>query len=371
MKKILSTIMSMILVLAISTSCIYAQDLTLKSASDIIAESFLEELDTDLDIEYSTPLYDGTDEINGYWYHLGNNDGYMIIFNWGGDLKVLEYSLDGDLGINPNVKTYYDGLVSYYQEDVQNVMSVSNVSFSLDKSELYKAPDLDMSKVNKSVYQARSGGTKTRAASLNATLDHLMTHIYQGSVTGTGYDPFTLCTQTSSAMIIRYHASFNGKSGLADNYGVSLVKDILPYMEPDNSNGSTSLAKFKSGLTDYVRTKGYSASVTYQISDEYGNSISSNYPNTIYQDILNERPGLVVVGSNAVTDKGEHFVSNASTLHAMAVYGITTKSNNFYLQVNDPLVNVSGSARKLLLWDTYPYPGNPSAIYAVGRVIIS
>lgn len=237
-------------------------------------------------------------------------------------------------------------------------------------NDLYKAPDLDMSKVNKTIETIKNGNRTATRSTLNATLDHPIVHICQNRVTGTGYSGSTLCTQTSSAMLINYHDKYSGKDDLATNSGEDLVKSILNYMIPDNSNGSTSLVRFKSGLTNYISSRGYSSNINYQISDEYGNSISNNYPNTIYQDILNERPGIVIVGKNAETVEGNGIVSSATTLHAMTVYGIKANSDGFYLQVDDPYEEKSTSAKKTVIWDTYPYPGEPSAIYAVGRVII-
>ena len=356
MKRILTLFVS-ILVLMNTMTSVQAQDLVIRNTSDKIVASLLEELDVEMGIDYATPLYDGTDEINGYWYHLGDGRGYVIVFNWNGRLKVTEYSFSNDLDLDTSKKVYYDGIVSYFQE--------SNLSFSkkynsVMKSRLYKAPELVIEPT--SAYNAT-----LKDASLDAELEHSVVHINQLKVTGTGYDPATLCTQTASAMIVKYHNSYNGKTGLAPNSGEALVKSIIPFMKPDNSNGSTSLARFKTGLGDYISSKGYSSSISYQISDEYGNSISTNYPNTIYQDILNERPGMIIVGKNAEDIDGGSIINSYSALHALTVYGISTNSQGIYLSVNDPY---GAFGDKTGMWDTYPYPGEPSAIYAVARVII-
>ena len=77
MKKMLSVLLTVLLSFTTTVNCftlVSADQLTIKNVSDNVAESFLNSLDTNLEIQYATPLYDGNDEINGYWYHLSNDD---------------------------------------------------------------------------------------------------------------------------------------------------------------------------------------------------------------------------------------------------------------------------------------------------------
>ena len=302
----------------------------------------------------------------------------MIVFNWGGELKVTEYSLTQDLNLDKSKKIYYDGLVSYYEIDKTNS---ENSSIKLLTDNLYKAPEVDY---DKSLNKINNRRTKIASANTSEQLDYTLDYICQNTlsssnttVNGIKYDPKTLCTQTSSAMLIQYYDKhWSGYGNIASNSGGALVHSILSYMIPDNGSGSTSLECFKNKLSEYIRSKGFSATISYQTSTatssgQVTSSINVNYPNTILQDIRNERPGIIIVGKNADVESGSRPVSDPNTLHAMTIYGIKFTSDDVYISVNDPY-NTSGSVtRRNILWDTYPYPGEPSAVYGVARVVIS
>lgn len=364
MKKLLSLVLTAVLVLIPFASIVNAEAISLKNASDTIIDSFISSFD-DVSIEYATPLFDGNDQLNGYWYHIkdADSDGYVIAFNWKGELKITEMSFDADLPLDPSLKTYYNGLTDYYQRSGTVVKSARSNRPITKLDSLYKAPELDLSS---SLQRHPQSNIVTRSVSL-ARLDHDMTLINQREVGSEDAD--SLCTQTSAAMIFQYYDEYrDGYGAIASNRGEDLVLDVLEYMNLD-SNGVTSIGTATEGIEDYASSHGFSANIEVRLCDENNYTMTDNFINLISNDIYYERPAMVIIGSNAYgAGYDDYYYLGYSTLHAMAVTGTWSSYDSEYLSVADPW----GGVRRSLLWDIDPYAGGyPSAVYAAFRISIA
>ena len=366
MKRLFTALLAIMMVLS-CTNVINANDINIKKASDQIVKMFLDDLGTESEVLGATPLYDGSDRINGYWYHLknGNYNGYMIVFNWKGELKVTEFSLKEDLNLNKSSKIYYNGLLSYFSGR-ENSMNVFGEDLIINKQDLYIAPEVD---INRSIDNTKTDAARASARISQSWLSHSIPLINQGDINSP--NRWSLCTQTASAMLIEYYDKYvSGYSALASKSGPALALEI--YQEHMGlTGGVTTLNGLQNGLLSYIDAKGFTGSVYIYKCIEGDYTMPSNYINTIYSDIMNDRPGIVIIGCSAVQANGEKFPctvgSDCSTfLHAMTITGTYSIGNNDYLDVADP----DGGNSRTLLWDTYEYPGEPSAVYATARVII-
>ena len=365
MKKLLSLVLTAVLVLIPFASIINAEAISLKNASDTIIDSFISSFE-DVSIEYATPLFDGNDQLNGYWYHIkdADSDGYVIVFNWKGELKITEMSFDADLPLDPSLKTYYNGLTDYYQRSGTVVKSARSNRPITKLDSLYKAPELDLPSSMQN-YSLRS----IKRTVSTVSLDHSMTLISQLGLKIPNYDDNTLCTQTSAAMIFQYYDEYrDGYDAIASNRGKELVIDVLEYMDLD-SNGVTSIGTATEGIEDYASSHGFSANIEVRLCDENNYTMTDNFINVISNDIYYERPAMVIIGSNAYgAGYDDYYYLGYSTLHAMAVTGTWSSYNSEYLNVADPW----GGVRRSLLWDIDPYAGGyPSAVYAAFRINIA
>ena len=373
MKKILSIFIAFVLILN-SFTLASADEITIKSTSDIVAESFMETIETDLEIKYSTPLYDGNDEINGYWYHLenGNDRGYMIVFNWRGELKVTEYSFESDLSLDNSKKIYYNGLLSYFYGNDGEVSDTESGREILLNS-LYKAPEMNVEETLFSVSNKNTESISPKAYTTKVAHIYGVPKINQNVVPSS--ERGQMCTQTATAMLIQYYdENKSGYSSIASSSGTSLVLDIRDYMDI-GSNGTT-LSQFRNGLTSYLDDKGFSVSITTKdaVNGSYTN-LSDNDFNLVYNDMVNDKPAIAVIGCNAVTASGTQFPCTIGEdcsmfLHALTVIGTyqNSQSGDMYLEVIDP----DGGVDRTLFWDIEITPGSePSAIWALSRVTIS
>ena len=373
-KKIMSMFMILLLML-VNAPQVKADEVERRNASDLVAQSFLDGLNTNLDIKYATPLYDGSDEINGYWYHLyhGNNTGYIIVYNRNSRLIVTEFSLEDDLDLNTNNKIYYNGLVAYY-EKINSNQARSEVFGDICIDDITVQEDIS---IPQTLQRTKKQNMLVTSNYGNTRLPFTMTPIIQTNVTGTVYPGNTLCTQTSAAMIIQYYKEHRtGFGQIASHTGTQLVLDIIDKMTPQNIGGSTTTAELESGMREYVESRGYNIIIDQAISDEYGNRIPGYFPDDIYDDIKAGAPGIVIIGNNAKTanggyqdpSQGENYDFANGTLHAMPYIGIYTHVNTgaTYLHVIDPL----DGKQKTLYYDVYWYPGEESAIYCISKMWI-
>ena len=98
-----------------------------------------------------------------------------------------------------------------------------------------------------------------------------------------------------------------------------------------------------------------------------------NYILTVKQDILNERPSIVIVGQDAEYSGNNGIDLEGTTMHAMTVIGTTTAmidtgDNVDYLRVIDPWDGIS----KYVAWDPYNWEARDYfAIYAIVRINIT
>ena len=372
MKRTIPLLLTITLIFSGFTT-VKAEINSIKYLSDEVARSHIELVNEDFNIQSVTPLYDGTGEINGYWYHLknGTNSGYMIVFNWGGELKVTEYSFERDLDLDTSRRIYYNGLISYFYGDQDTaILTDSKEDVSLLVSSLYRAPDLNISKTYSSIQ--KNSIIEPKAYTTKVSHIYGVPKINQNAINSS--ERSKLCTQTATAMLIQYYdENKSGYSAIATSSGTSLVLDVRKDMQI-GTNGTT-LQQFRSGLTNYLSSRGFGVSITTKDAANGGyTNLSDNDFNLLYNDMVNDKPAIVVIGSAAKTGSGQDFPCmdgvDYNFLHAMTVIGTykDSQTRDMYLEVIDP----DGGVERTLFWDIEITPGiEPSAIWALSRVTIT
>ena len=141
LKKVFSFLLSTLLILCVFGSNTFAEEPTqrkndpIHEVSTAIAEQFIEQNNQQFEVASSEPLYDGTNTVKGYLFHLRseNTNGYLIVYSIRGVLKVTEANFEKDRFANEDGKIFYNGLMDYdilKDGTLRNMFSGNIVPFS-------------------------------------------------------------------------------------------------------------------------------------------------------------------------------------------------------------------------------------------------
>ena len=371
MKRIISLLLSIILLTLSFGSSVYAEESTKKevrsvySVSENLAIQYIRQNEPGFEIVSSDPLYDGTNAVKGYLFHLRRNEtsGYITVFALHGTLKVTEACFEKDKLVEEN-KIYYNGLLEY------NVLR-NGILYSARTNEVVPITSLcrfDNVDIASSLqyYQAIESENPMRAMNYTGTinLDYTPTAIDQhDAYSGGNYK----CMQTSAAMLIQYYYE-HYYSNIASVTGGTLINVLSSYISLDGGTYTT-LSSLKTGLGNYIYSRGYTSIIQSNSCDLGNDTLPMNFDQTMYSEIANERPMIMIIGYSAQFTNGGYnpCSENEDSLHALLVYGVNITSTATYIDVVDPWDATYGT----VIWDPVNYPSRPFfAVYSVVRTSI-
>lgn len=154
--------------------------------------------------------------------------------------------------------------------------------------------------------------------------------------------------------------------------GTSLVYEIKEYVPLKADKAGTYLSTLVNGMRNYIASKGFSYTVNSYSCDLDNDTLPENYIFTVKQDILNERPSIVIVGkeSQYLYEDGTPLGNGVN--HALLVKG-TTYATDSYGDTNDYLIAVDpmDGIIKYIVWDPYNWEARQNfAVYSIIRINI-
>lgn len=369
MKKAISVLLTSLIITVLFTSNVYADESSRRevrsvySVSENLAIQYIRQNEPGFEIVSSDPLYDGTNAVKGYLFHLKRNEtsGYITVFALHGTLKVTEACFEKDKLTEEN-KIYYNGLLEY---DVlrNGVLCSARTNEVIPIASLCRFEDVDIVSSLQN-YQAIENAYQNQLRDYSGviTLDYAVTAIDQhDAYSGGNYK----CMQTSAAMLIQYYDE-HYYSNIASVSGGALINVLSSYISLDGGTYTT-LSTLKTGLGNYIYSRGYTSIIQSNSCDLGNDTLPMNFDQTMYSEIANERPMIMIIGSEAVFTYGYNPCSG-SGMHAVLVRGVNITSSDTYIYVTDPW----DATPSTIIWD----PVNTAdrtyfAVYSVVRVHIN
>ncbi len=336
----------------------------MQTDSQRVAEDYIASMNEEFTITGETPLYDGSDEIKGYLFHLtGENreSGYVIVFSYDGTLRVTESSFETDIDVARDDIVYYNGLLEYYVED-NGVLRNYSSGEMMNREDLREFADYDPTVTAMS---RPAEGIMSITPNYLYSLSSSVTPINQHSASSSGDYK---CMQASAAMLVQYYKEHkSGYSGIASVTGGSLIDALTNYIPL--SGNYTTLSSLKSGLSSYITDKGFTNSVVSNQCDLYNDTLPADFYETMATELTNDKPMIIIVGSEIEFTSGTSPLGYGSaSMHAMVVRNLISISSNVYIGVVDPW----DATNKQILWDPYNSESREYfAVYSVVRVTIS
>lgn len=330
-------------------------------ASEIV-EIYLDELDSDLEIDHYTPLYSGDESVAGYWFHLAKDGrtGYMIVYPDDGIFKVTEFSLSSDLNIPETARIYYGGLSSYF---IKKNNKYTNLLNNKTVEVLHSADKLNVNATMQKIDSLKRHVITRSPVSFGVgthSLDHSIRAINQNDASPNGSKK---CMQTSAAMLLDYWDTYKAQfSNLTTYSGTALVN----YLESNYiplSGDKTLLVDLVSGLRSYISDRHYGYGVLAHSCDLDNDTLPEDYILDVANEIDRDRPCIVIIGSEAIELDGNTLNVSGGTMHALVVKGTKTVGGVDYLVTVDPF----DTEEKSIAWD--PYNWAERAYFAVYSVV--
>lgn len=180
------------------------------------------------------------------------------------------------------------------------------------------------------------------------------------------------CVPTTAAIIVDYHDRNLGKNNLisdneADEEDIMTLRDF--FVNKTNAlNGSVSFGTMKTVLEDYIRSKGYRPSITYETTENNTGTLTAGDFYTVLAEITYNRPVMVIVGYDGFVGSDNPLSNSRSSLHALTVYGVKENLSGeyHYLKVYD---SIDAKTREVI-WDTRNGSRQYFAIYGVEYINI-
>lgn len=357
-------VLAMIVFTMINGSVLAETENTIMYLAEMMAVEHLEEFNMEYSVIGATPLYDSADRLNGALLHLKSNDasGYMIYYNLDGKLKLTEFSFESDLKFKNSEKLYYNGLTMYGSKEKGKIVNI----YTGEELEPYYSINQTVKIPTEKLHNAIE--TRTSFNVGYSILDYPVDPIIQTSAGPNGNNK---CMQTSAAMLIQYwDKNKSGFSDITNNSGVNLVYEIEDYV-PLNGN-ITYLSTLVNGMRNYLTSKGFGYSVNSYSCDLNNDTLPEDYIFTVKQDILNEKPSIVIVGREAQYLYEDGIDLDSGVNHALLVKG-TTYANDLYGDTNDYLITVDpmDGITKYVVWDPYNWEDRQDfAVYSIIRIDI-
>lgn len=142
--------------------------------------------------------------------------------------------------------------------------------------------------------------------------------------------------------------------------GTSLVYEIEEYVPLKADKTGTYLSTLVIGMRNYITSKGFSYMVNSYPCDLDNDTLPENYIFTVKQDILNERPSIVIVGKESQYLYEDGTLLGNGVNHALLVKGTTYATDSSM----DEII-------KYIVWDPYNWEARQNcAVYSIIRINI-
>jgi len=334
------------------------------SISEDLAKQYLRNNEPNYEIIDSDPLYDRSNTVKGYLFHLeGSGErGYITVFALHGTLKVTEACFEKDILADED-KIYYNGLMECYvlrNGSLYNARTEEFVPFS----SVCRFEEVNTSS-SLQYYYALENEYETQATNYtgNIYLDYTPTAIDQHDANEYGN---AKCMQTSAAMLIQYYKDHR-YSDIATATGGALIDELSNFIPLNADHTKTTIASLKTGLGNYLANQNRTYYIYENTSEEYWTTLTDSFKNTVYAEIMYDRPLIAIIGGDAEFSPGYNIVEGTYSMHALLVRGINIGTNVTYVHIIDPWDATYSS----IIWDIENSPSRQyAAIYSFIRVTI-
>lgn len=278
------------------------------------AETFMGKYKSSSNLNNPIELFNPNNEVAALFF--SDKTGGYIIVNVD-DESVPEFSPKNNNKyiIDKNTKYFYNGPITYMQENNGKIIDLKN------NSEIGTLEQLKSKLNEKAIYgeAEKKKNLSTNLAesqSLNSAAVYNYSYTISGGVPIYAYNPNGICGSTAAAMYLRYYDYYKNDKyvplSLSSSDGVNLIKYLVPYI--DGSTPGSTPGEVQIGIKNYLSGQGVSASIylsNFNIGTVAG-LVSSNKP--------------FVAGLSNDPTYGEHWVTG---------YGYAGNSSGDFIIVND------------------------------------